>query len=155
MTAGPVADTFEAEVLCDLARRWLALWETDDLGAFDALHAPDFVDRSSAGRPSDRAGFREGIRELRRAFPDFRATEVGFYMDEARQAVSVRWSARGTQRGEYLGVAASGRRVVFSGIEIIRVAGGRIVERWGEWDGLGLRAQLEARVIPSTPAAPD
>jgi hypothetical protein len=31
---------------------------------------------------------------------------------------------------------------VFKGIEIVRVRDGLITERWGEWDGLDLIAQL-------------
>jgi catechol 2,3-dioxygenase-like lactoylglutathione lyase family enzyme len=49
-----------------LARRWMKLWESDDLSAFDELHAPGFADRSPAGRPADRGAFRESIRERRR-----------------------------------------------------------------------------------------
>jgi predicted ester cyclase len=32
--------------------------------------------------------------------------------------------------------------IQFVGIEIVRVADGRIAERWGEWDGLALLDQL-------------
>lgn len=132
-----------------LAERWMKLWESDDLACFDELHAADFVDRSPAGRPADREAFREGIRELRRAFPDFLATETEVLVDAASKKVTVRWSATGTHRGTFLGVAASSRVVRFNGIELIRVERGKIAERWGEWDGLGLLEQLRA------PARPD
>ncbi len=131
-------------MLTEIATRWMRLWESDDLEDFEALHAADFVDRSPADRPADRESFREGIRELRRAFPDFKATDMGFVVDEPGSQVAVRWTATGTHRGAFLGVPASGRTVRFAGIEIIRIAGGKIVERWGEWDGLGLLEQLKA-----------
>lgn len=125
-----------------IARRWMRLWETDDLGSFDELHAASFVDRSPADRPADRDAFREGIRELRRAFPDFKATESEVLVDAGGKKVTVRWSATGTHRGPFLGVEGSGRSVRFCGIEIIRIERGKIAERWGEWDGIGLLEQL-------------
>lgn len=128
-----------------LAHEWMELWESDELARFDALHAAAFVDRSPASRGSDRAAFREGIRELRRAFPDFRATETELVVELAARTVAIRWRARGTHRGTFLGVAATHRVVSFQGIEILRFERGMIVERWGEWDGLGLLAQLEPR----------
>jgi predicted ester cyclase len=41
-----------------------------------------------------------------------------------------------------MGAAPTGRRITFAGIEIIRVENERIVERWGEWDGIDLLRQL-------------
>lgn len=130
--------------LRELARRWMKLWESDDLSDFDELHASDFVDSSPAGRAADRDAFRDGIRALRRSFPDFNATEGEVLVEAASKKVTVRWRAEGTHRGTFLGVAATGRLVRFQGIEIIRVAAGKIVERWGEWDGIGLLEQLGA-----------
>ena len=61
--------------------------------------------------------------------------------------MAVRWAARGTHRGPYLGAAPTGRTVSFKGIEIIRIEDGLIVERWGEWDGIDLLDQL-GRIAP-------
>lgn len=126
----------------EIATRWIRLWQGGDLGEFDALHSPDFVDHSSAGRPSDRAGFRQGIVALCQAFPDFYGRIEDLVVDETAGKVAIRWSARGTHRGAYMGRAATGRQVVFRGIEIIRIVNGRIVQRWGEWDGEDILRQL-------------
>jgi predicted ester cyclase len=55
-------------------------------------------------------------------------------IDESGGKVAVRWSLEGTNRGRFLGVGPTGRRTLITGIEIIEIAGGRIVKRWGEWD---------------------
>lgn len=142
--------------LANLARRWVEEgWSAGALPAgaiVDQLHHPDFIDRDSGGRAPDNAGFRAGIAALLAAFPDLVATacdvvveaaaEVGGTCAGASGAVAVRWTAVGTHRGAYLGAEATGRRVTFKGIEVIRVCEGRIVERWGEWDGLELLGQL-------------
>ncbi len=131
--------------LAQLATRWIEEgWQQGNAAMVDALHSTDFVDRAAAGRAADREGFKQGIRDLYEAFPDFRARVEDLVVDEGRQMVTVRWTALGTQRGAFLGVDATGRQIRFQGIEIIRVQAGRIAERWGEWDGLSLVEQLRA-----------
>ncbi len=134
-----------AEQLRELATRWIEEgWQRGNAGMVDELHSAAFVDRASAGRGSDREGFKQGIRELYRAFPDFHATIDDLVVDEAAHKVAVRWSATGTHRGDFMGVPATGRSIRFQGIEIIRVEDGRIRERWGEWDGIALLDQLKS-----------
>lgn len=148
-------DDCARDALAALARRWVEEgWRRDDVlpdgHIVDALHAPDFIDHDSGGRSPDNAGFRGGIVKLLAAFPDLRA-EARDVVVEAGCAgasgtctgtVAVRWAAVGTQVGPYLGAAPAHRMITFKGIEVIRVEDGRITERWGEWDGLDLLAQL-------------
>lgn len=126
-----------------LAHEWIDLWHADSQKSVDALHAPEFIDHDSGGRSPDRSGFQTGIKNLLAAFPDFHARIEDLVIEEDRQYIAVRWSASGTHRQAYLGFPPTNRRIRFKGIEIIRVRNGRVVERWGEWDGLDLRAQLE------------
>ena len=123
------------------------IWRQRDLDAFDALHAPHFVDHSPAGRGTGRDSYRQSIAELFAAFPDWEAVIDDLIVDEAAAKVAVRWSATGTHRGEFMGAAPTGKRVTFRGIEIVRIQGEQIVERWGEWDGIALLDQL--RGIPA------
>lgn len=125
-----------------LLRSWMTFWQGGDLRRFDEVHAPDFVDRSSSGRPTDRAGFRAGIEELYRGLPDFHADTDDIVVDEPRQQAAVRWHGGGTHRGPLMGQAPTGARLEFTGIEIVRVADGRVVERWGEMDTGPAMAQI-------------
>jgi len=121
--------------LAATAQRWLSLWDAPvDWVRFDRLHADDFEDCAPAGRPSTKEGFAQGLRAMTQAFPDLRTALLDLVVDEARATVAVRWSARGTNLGPYLGVGPTRRATVFTGIEIIEIRGGRIVRRWGEWD---------------------
>ena len=132
-----------------IARRWIEeIWRPGHLATFDELHAADFRDRSAAGRGETRDDYRSMLADFYEAFPDFRADIEDLVVDEARATVAIRWTARGTHRGAYLGVAPSDRAIDFAGIEIVRVAEGRIVERWGEWDGMSLLAQLGSWAPP-------
>jgi predicted ester cyclase len=56
--------------------------------------------------------------------------------------VAWRWTHRGTHRGEFMGIAGTGRSVTWTGITIWRVADGRISDWWAVPDILGLLRQL-------------
>ena len=62
--------------------------------------------------------------------------------------VAARWTATGTHSGAWADVAATGRRVSFSGVNIFRFGGtGKVVEIWNHRDDLGLMQQLGASVF--------
>ena len=65
--------------------------------------------------------------------------------------VAARIAVRGTHQGPLVGLAPTGRAVAFSGVEILRIADGQIVERWGTFDRLGLLQQLGAIPTPEPP----
>ncbi len=131
-----------------IARRWIEEgWRPGGTSIVDELHAPDFADRDSGGRPTDNEGFKLGIERLYAAFPDLVAEVRDVLVDSATGSVAVRWSAEGTHRGPYFGAEPTGKTVRFKGIEILRIRNGLIVERWGEWDGIDLLEQL-GRVRP-------
>ena len=94
-----------------------------------------------------REGHKQLIAAFRAAFPDLRVA-VEDLLEEGDR-VALRWRAEGTHRGELMGIAPTGRRVTLTGIEILRIAGGKIAEYWQSWDRLGMYQQLGA--VPGTP----
>jgi predicted ester cyclase len=58
--------------------------------------------------------------------------------------VALRWKAEGTHRGDLMGLAPTGKRVLLTGIEILRIADGKIVERWAEDNGQIVLTQLRS-----------
>ena len=89
---------------------------------------------------ADREGMRQAGAMFRAAFPDWHS-DTGILVAEDNLVVEP-FTASGTQQGEIFGVPASGRAVSLPGINIWRVRDGRIVERWGRLDELGLLRQL-------------
>jgi len=131
------------EKLQHIARRWIFKgWSKGNVGIVDELHTPDFVDRDPSGREPTNAGFKKGIAELYAAFPDFKAKIEDLIVEPATGKVAVRWTATGTHKGKYLNTRPSGKNVHFKGIEIIIIQNGKIIERWGEWDGIDLLQQM-------------
>jgi predicted ester cyclase len=86
---------------------------------------------------------------LRAVWGDWRMT-VDEMMAEGDR-VMVRWSFHGTHQAEFHGLPPTGRQVTYSGINIFRVAGGRIAEIWDIYDRLWLWQQLG--VLPPLPDA--
>jgi steroid delta-isomerase-like uncharacterized protein len=114
-----------------------------DLTAVDELLSEDFVNHDAHfGAPDGREGFRHMGTVTREACPDWHS-DLHLLVGEGDIVVE-RFTASGTQRGELAGVPATGREVSLPGINIFRLADGRIVERWGRLDELGLLRQLGA-----------
>jgi steroid delta-isomerase-like uncharacterized protein len=57
------------------------------------------------------------------------------------------WTLSGTQRGEFMGIPATNKKVSVEGITIHNVAGGRIMDSYSNWDALGMMRQLG--VVPA------
>ena len=88
-------------------------------------------------------GFKQAIASLRKAFPDLEVT-IEDQVAEGDKVAS-RYSVRGTHKGAFLGVEATGKTVTWSAQVHQRVADGKVQESWLEWDQLGLLKQLGAR----------
>jgi steroid delta-isomerase-like uncharacterized protein len=114
-----------------LVRRWLEEVLTqeslDDVGN---LFAPNYVlhDPSFPHDVYGPEGIRRYVAAYRFAFPDARFV-VEDQIAEGDKVVS-RWTARGTHRGEFLGISPTGEEVTVTGIEFDYVVGGKIEEAW-------------------------
>ncbi len=110
---------------------------------------PDFVDpdvRVHPGTPGA-APDTEGIDELREAFRRFHQVfpDLCIVLDDvitANDMVVARWTATGTHRIEFVGIPATGRSVRWGGIDIYRLADGKVAEWWRNDDFVGLLQQL-------------
>ena len=120
-------------------------WRTGDADAFDEVVASDFV-HHAPGLPPDLEGMKQALPMFRAAFPDMRLT-VEEMIAEGDKVVD-RVTVRGTHEGELMGIPASGKQVEFMETHISRIADGKIVERWGEWDALGMMQQIGAVSAP-------
>lgn len=72
-------------------------------------------------------------------FPDARWTIEDQFAEEGR--VVTRWTFTGTHNGTFMGIDATGKQLRTPGISIHRIAGGKIVEEWAEWDTLAVMQQ--------------
>jgi steroid delta-isomerase-like uncharacterized protein len=114
-----------------IVRRWLEeVLTRGNLERVGELFASNYVlhDPSFPRDVYGPEGVKRYVAAYRLAFPDARFA-VEDQIAQGDKVVS-RWSARGTHRGEFLGIAPTGQEVTVTGIEFDHVAGGRIEEAW-------------------------
>jgi predicted ester cyclase len=125
----------------DELRAWyedyLDVCNRHDLAGIRERLAPD-VRRAHLSRGAD--AWIDGIAELLRAFPDYQWKRITVVVEGDRLAAHLR--ARGTHRGTFRGIPATGRHVNVAEFAFYRLAGGRIVEYAGTADDADLLAQL-------------
>lgn len=147
-SAAAAAPAERAEANAALVRRFWEAWHRQDWAALDAMVAPGFR-HNYYQTAANREGFRAGSRALLAAFPDWRVTLEDVVAQGDR--VAVRATARGTHRGEYYGIAASGRSIVATVTFFYRIVDGRIAEDWETGDYCSLFLALQ----PADQAGPD
>ena len=112
-----------------------------ELATLDRFFAADFFSNNNPpGFPPGIEGVRRFFAALRDAFPDIDVRIDELVSEGDRVAVATTIS--GTHQGELMGIAPTGRRVSVTGIDIVRIAGGKIVEHRGLTDTVGLVRQL-------------
>jgi steroid delta-isomerase-like uncharacterized protein len=115
------------------------------LELIDELTREDFVEHEQLpGLSSDREGAKAFFAMFRAAFPDI-AFNVHDMLADGDKVVA-RITMTGTHEGDFAGIAATGRKVSVSTIDILRLEDGLLVEHWGVTDELAMMQQLG--VIP-------
>ncbi|MEO5905318.1 MAG: ester cyclase [Saprospiraceae bacterium] len=119
------------------------LWDKGNLSIADDIFQQHFTDHDPVqGQGPNVEGYKQMIAGFKSAFPDLRVRNEDVIEDERENKVVVRWTAQGTHTGELMQIPATGKKVSLRGVDILRVEDGKIVERWGEFDALGMLAQL-------------
>jgi steroid delta-isomerase-like uncharacterized protein len=112
-----------------------------DPAVVDSFFGDGFVSHNMPpGFPEGREGVKRFFETFRDAFPDVTVEIDELVEDGDRVAVATTFT--GTHNGELMGMAPTGRSVSVTGIDIVRVEDGRIVEHRGLTDIAGLMRQL-------------
>jgi predicted ester cyclase len=112
-----------------------------ELDALDEVVAPHSVDHDPApGQAPGPEGYKEMFAEIRKAFPDLHVEVEHLVATDDELAFA--YMISGTNDGELMGHAPTGKEVSYRGVQISRFADGKLVERWGSSDELGMLHQL-------------
>jgi len=128
-----------------LIRRWFEeVWNKGRVEAIAEMFAADGVAHGLSDDPSNTmkgpADFLPFHSIFRGAFPDIEVVVEDTIAEG--DLVAVRCSVRGRHTGDHLGVAASNAPVQFTGMTIVRIKDGKIVEAWNNFDFLGMNKQI-------------
>jgi len=124
------------------------VWNRKHLSAIDDIIATDYIHHdpnSPAANGID--GYKQFVDLYMKAFPDANFTIHDAFTQGQNEVT--RWTVAGTHKGELAGIPPTGRSISVDGISIARVADGKIIESWNNWDALGMMRQLG--VVPAEP----
>lgn len=129
------------------------IWNNQNLDVVDELVSPDFVlhDPQSPSPVRGVEAYKQMVRYYTTAFPDLHFTIEDCLSDGDHEMT--RWSCTGTQQGDLIGVPATGRQIAITGISYGRIADGKMVEGWNNWDTLGMLQQLGVVPMQAVPQA--
>jgi predicted ester cyclase len=124
--------------------RFVSTLNERDFDGFESIFVEDYQQHQALATRTDTSDAKHGVRtyyeDRIRAFPDMVITAQPSVVTDDYVAVNLVYT--GTHRGDYLGIAASGRRVTFNSTDIMRVRGNQLAEHWGTVDLHGLLQQL-------------
>jgi steroid delta-isomerase-like uncharacterized protein len=118
------------------------VWNKGNLPLADELFTPNYAHHDASTPDVGRGPESEKKRATlyRTAFPDMRLNIEDIIAEG--ETVMARWSCRGTHKGDFSGIAPTGKQFNISGVSIARFANGKMAEGWVNWDALGLMQQL-------------
>ena len=121
---------------------WIAGLNRGDVSPADETFAPNCIIHM-AGAPEPNlsvSAFKELVSGLLMAFPNFQVTVKDQVISGDK--VAFRWVATGTHTGPLGEAPPTGKQVQFDGLIFDHVVGDQVVERWEQWDQMGMLQQL-------------
>jgi steroid delta-isomerase-like uncharacterized protein len=127
------------------------VWNKGNLDFINVAVSPDFKDhpprRFFTVPIRGRESLFEAATAFRQGFPDFHDQMIQIVAERDRVAYLGRIT--GTHRGHFFQFAPTGNKVNVTGINFFRFQDGKIVERWGIFDVMGMMQQMG--IAPSGP----
>ena len=112
-------------------RRYMECMDKQDFSSLRAMFTPDFRAHPS-GQTMPAEGYEQMARMFYAAFPDG-THELNALLADG-DLVCARVTFAGTHKGDFMGIAPSGKRGACTGFTMARIVGGKIAEMWGEFD---------------------
>lgn len=125
----------------NIVRRYQEIYNSNHLDSLTEVVSEDLrTPKIMPGIPSGIEGAKVAHQIMVTGFPDYQ-TVIDDLFAEGDKVVA-RITMSGTHLGSFMGIPATGKHVEFTGIYIARISNGKIVEHWGEEDGVSLLSQL-------------
>ena len=130
--------------------RWFEeVWNKKREDAVDEMMAEDGVGHGLTGPEGETIRGPESFKKLQRAFlsayPDLRITVEDTVVEGDK--IAARCRVTGSHKGEGVGVAPTDNKVDFTGMLMVRVKDGKIVEAWNEFNFMEMYSQVGALTL--------
>jgi steroid delta-isomerase-like uncharacterized protein len=125
----------------NLGWKWFELvWNQGKRAAIAEMMSADALIHDGGSDTRGPDGFYVFFDRMLATFSDVRVIVEDSIAEADR--VCVRWTFTAKHTGAGLGIAPTGKSVRVTGITIMRVANGKLLEGWQNWDMLGLMQQI-------------
>ena len=133
-----------------VSRLYAEVMGQGNMAVADEVLAESYIDHRLPfpDLPPNREGFKKTVLRVRAAFPDVDPVIQDIVAEGDR--VTVRVTASGTHQNEFNGIPPTGTQISWQEVHIYRLADGKIVEHWGEFDMLGMLIQLGVVQLPGS-----
>jgi steroid delta-isomerase-like uncharacterized protein len=129
-----------------LVQRYIEeIYNKGNLGMAPNLVTSDYVNHAGFTTVEGVEGLQQFTALLQAAFPDFHEVIEDQAVEGDKEMH--RYVIRATHKGEFMGIPATGKEVVVTGITLARIVDGKVAEEWTQVDMLGLMQQLG--VVPA------
>lgn len=133
-----------------LLHQWFEeVWNNKSEDAIDELFAEDGVanglNDADGNAPRGPENFKTLHRAFLSAYPDLKIT-IEETVSEGDK-IAARCTVRATHTGEGLGVVPTNQPIEFTGMTIVKVKDGKIVEAWNEFDFMKMYSQVGALTL--------
>jgi predicted ester cyclase len=137
-----------------VVRRYIEeIINTGAVGEIEKFVSADYTEVFEGKRyPIGIQGAKEHVLGVRRTYPDLIVTTDQQIADGDYVATCI--TARGTHNGHWLGIKPTGKIVTYTGVNIDKVVGGRIVEHGGAANVLGPLLEIGAVRIVGDDTSP-
>ena len=65
------------------------------------------------------------------------------------EQIAIAYTMKGTHRGPLMGIPPTGKKISIRGVQVGKFRDGKMVERWGSSDQLGMLQQLGVTQLPT------
>ena len=125
----------------NIVRRYQEIYNNNEPDRLSEVVSEDLLTpKIMPGIPHGIEGAKVAHQIMLAGFPDYQ-TVIDDLIAE-RDKVVARITMSGTHTGSFMGMPPTGKFISFTGMYIARIANGKIVEHWGEEDGVSLLQQL-------------
>ncbi|MDA4844106.1 ester cyclase [Hoeflea poritis] len=121
----------------ELARRALEFWSSDNNDDTAQVFSERYVNHQEPSiegnvKDLDLDGWKALVAGYHAAFSESRVRIIMQIAED--DLVATRWEFTARHTGDYVGHPPTGKTAVWTGVEIDRMAGGKIIESWVDWD---------------------
>jgi C-1 hydroxylase len=123
----------------EIVRGFVDVYNARKLDLVDNFVSPDYIDHE---KNIGREGLKQLIAMGVNAFPDWCETVEDVVAEGDK--VWVLLSYAGTHKGEFMGLAPTGKKIASKAVDIYRIVDGKLAEYWNVTDNLNIFRQVGA-----------